>query len=161
MQIDFSELDFTFSKKPLLIGGKAMEYYGLRKAGSDIDLVVTKNDLTKLISLHPNSVKDLWGDLGVVVNEFEIWKSIGLFDYEYLSQHAIEESNYLVISLEKLLLQKALAMQKPKYHKDLELLSKRILDEQYKKFEEVVAENQSILSTLSEVSYIEKTGPSV
>ena len=35
-------------------------------------------------------LKDLWGDLGVCVDEFEIWRSICLFDYACLSQGAIE-----------------------------------------------------------------------
>lgn len=41
MNIDLSNLDFSFQARPLLIGGKAMEYYGLRQAGSDIDFVIT------------------------------------------------------------------------------------------------------------------------
>jgi hypothetical protein len=34
-------LSYRFKSKPLLIGGAAMEHYGLRKRGADIDLVVT------------------------------------------------------------------------------------------------------------------------
>ena len=30
-----------FSEKPILIGGTAMEYYGLRKAGKDMDWIIT------------------------------------------------------------------------------------------------------------------------
>ena len=44
MDIDLTPLDFEFSSKPLLIGGKAKEYYGLRKAGADIDFVITAAD---------------------------------------------------------------------------------------------------------------------
>ena len=36
MNIKLEKLDYKFKYKPLLIGGKAMEYYGLRKAGVDI-----------------------------------------------------------------------------------------------------------------------------
>ena len=41
MKISLELLDYKFRYKPLLIGGGAMEYYGLRKAGADIDLVVS------------------------------------------------------------------------------------------------------------------------
>ena len=44
MQIDWIQLNYKFRYKPLLIGGKAMEYYGLRKAGDDVDLVVHPDD---------------------------------------------------------------------------------------------------------------------
>ena len=33
-----------FSEKPILIGGTAMEYYGLRKAGKDMDWIITEDD---------------------------------------------------------------------------------------------------------------------
>ena len=36
MNIELGKLDYKFKYKPLIIGGKAMEYYGLRKAGVDI-----------------------------------------------------------------------------------------------------------------------------
>lgn len=32
--------NLNFSTKPLLVGGMAMEYYGLRKSGADIDLIM-------------------------------------------------------------------------------------------------------------------------
>jgi hypothetical protein len=159
MDINFSSLDFTFSKKPLLIGGKAMEYYGLRQAGADIDLVVPKSDLERLIQRHPHTVKDLWGDLGVAINGFEIWKSIDYFDYDYLSIDAIEEDSFFVISLEKLLLQKAMAMHKPKYLKDLELVVKKIKDNQHSHFVEIKRENEEMLSPINDVRYVEKSGP--
>jgi hypothetical protein len=148
MIINYSSLQFTFSKKPLLVGGKAMEYYGLRKAGEDIDFVVPKEDLVKLLEMYPEQLKNLQEDLGVALQGFEIWKTIDYFDYDYLSQNAIEESNYLVISLEKLLLQKAMAMHKPKYHEDLELVVKRITEDQLLAIDEVKMENETILKKL-------------
>lgn len=159
MTIDFSPLNFTFSKKPLLIGGKAMEYYGLRKAGEDIDLIVSKDDLAGLIKLYPNSLKDLWGDLGVATAGFEIWKTINYSNYEQLSEDSIQEENFCVISLEKLLVQKALAMKKPKYRADLELIVKKMSDDQYKQFDTIKKENDGLLKNLKHFVYIEKTGP--
>lgn len=54
--------DLSFSKKPILIGGMAMEYYGMRKAGADIDLVICDVDYQKLALENPEKRKDLWGD---------------------------------------------------------------------------------------------------
>ncbi len=100
MDIELSKLNYTFLSKPLLIGGKAMEYYGLRQAGNDIDFVITTEDYDRLSQQYRDHLRDLWGDLGVCVYEFEIWKSICLFDYAYLSVDAIDMGAYLIISLE-------------------------------------------------------------
>jgi len=103
-----------------------MEYYGLRKAGEDIDFIVTIEDYKQLAKQYPNNLKDIFGDKGVCVYNYEIWKSIRWHTYEDLILNAIEEDDYLVISLEKLLLLKALAMSIPKYHDDLELIVEKI-----------------------------------
>jgi hypothetical protein len=127
MDIDLNKLDFRFNFKPLLIGGKAMEYYGLRNAGADIDFVISKDDHENLSKKYPDHIKDLHGDLGICEFEFEIWNTICRFDYENLRNGAIEENDFFVVSLEKLLFLKALAMKKPKYLKDLELVVEKIL----------------------------------
>jgi hypothetical protein len=131
MEIDLSRLDYPFRAKPLLIGGKAMEYYGLRPAGADIDFVVTREDYTALARRYPETLKDLWGDLGVCPYEFEIWTSICLYDYEDLRPGAIEVGEILVISLEKLLLLKALAMKEEKYRHDLEMIVEKLRNDKY------------------------------
>ena len=59
MDIDLRNLNFRFKKKPLLVGGKAMEYYGLRKAGEDIDFIVTNEDYKQLARQYPNNSKGL------------------------------------------------------------------------------------------------------
>jgi len=131
MNINLGKLGFQFSSKPLLIGGKAMEAYELRQAGQDIDFVITGADYERLAQMYPDHKKNLGGDLGVCVYEFEIWKTICLFDYSYLSRDAVDRGDYLLISLDRLLLLKALAMQIPKYHRDLELIVERMLHLQY------------------------------
>ena len=131
MEIDFLTLQYTFLHKPLLIGGCAMEYYGLRKAGDDIDLVIHPEDHATLVQLYPDHIKDLYGDMGVCVYGFEIWNQICTFDYSYLKENAVEEAEYLVTALDKLLFLKALAMEIPKYHRDLELVVQKILDTAY------------------------------
>ena len=133
MVLNFDKLDYCFIHKPLLVGGKAMEYYGLRKAGRDIDLVIHSDDHKILKEKYPDNVKDLYGDIGICEFDFEIWNQICMLDYDYLREHAIEEENYLVISLEKLLFMKALAMEIPKYHHDMEMIVKFILDKAYGK----------------------------
>jgi hypothetical protein len=133
IEINFEILDYNFKKKPLLIGGKAMEYYGLRKSGLDIDLVIDFEDHKLLKIKYPNNIKDLYGDIGICEFGFEIWNQICTFDYNYLKENAVENGNYLIVSLEKLLFLKALAMEIPKYHKDLELVVELILKKAYKK----------------------------
>jgi hypothetical protein len=134
MHINLTRLNFTFTTPPLLIGGNAMEFYGLRPAGADVDFVITASDYERLAHQYPAHLKDLGGDLGVCVYEFEIWKSICLFDYVFLAAGALEQEDYRVISLEKLLFLKALGMKVDKYHHDLELLVERLLQDQYENY---------------------------
>jgi hypothetical protein len=131
IEIDFGVLGYSFVHKPLLVGGKSMEYYGLRKAGADIDLVIHPDDHEPLRRKYPDHVKDLYGDIGICEYGFEIWNHISNLDYRYLSEKAIVEHDYLVISLEKALILKALAMHIPKYHKDLELITELIRTKAY------------------------------
>lgn len=159
MHLPLHKLNHTFRKKPLLVGGKAMEYYGLRQAGADIDLIVDPEDVYALIARYPARVKDLWGDLGVCPFEFEIWKSICLLTYADLCPNAVEEEEFFVISLEKLLLMKALAMHIEKYRVDTQLLVQEIQKRQYQAFERVKAENLEFLSRVEGLAFIEKTGP--
>jgi hypothetical protein len=133
MYIGLEKLQFNFTSKPLLIGGKAMEYYGLRKAGADIDLVISHQDHKRLVEKYPEHVKDLYGDIGVCEFGFEIWNQICTFDYDYLKVGAVEKDEVLIVSLEKLLFLKAIAMNVPKYLKDLELVVELILKKAYGK----------------------------
>ncbi len=56
MNIGLEKLNYKFKYKPLLIGGKAMENYGLRKAGADIDLVVHPIDHEVLVDKYPSNI---------------------------------------------------------------------------------------------------------
>lgn len=126
--INLDKLNFEFSSKPLLIGGKAMEYYQIRESGQDVDFVISGEDYEQLAYKYPNHVKEIYDDFGVCKFEFEIWKSICLFDYKFLSEEAIEEDNFLIISFEKLMFLKILAMRQPKYLRDLELMRDRMAE---------------------------------
>ncbi len=161
MDIPLSKLNYTFRKKPLLVGGKAMEYYGLRQAGADIDFIADKGDVYNLIRQYPERVKDLWADLGVCPFEFEIWKSICLLSYADLCENAIDEGSFMVISLQNLLLMKALAMGIEKYRVDTQLIVQEIQKRQYKAFDQVKTENMDFISHIPAVVYIEKSGPEI
>jgi hypothetical protein len=116
------ENSLTFRKKPIVIGGMAMEYYGMRKSGADIDLVISNEDYLALAEKYPDKRKDIYGDLGLVISEFEIWRSIALLDYDFLLKDAIEEENVLIVSLDRLLLMRVCAMGVEKYRIDLETM---------------------------------------
>ena len=131
MNIPLEKLDYRFQDKPLLVGGKAMEYYGLRKAGADIDFIISPRDHENLKKIYPDHIKDLYGDIGVCEYEFEIWNQICRYDYEELRVGAIEEDAILIISLERLLFLKTLAIKVEKYYQDVLLLVDEILRRKY------------------------------
>jgi len=131
MDIPLEQLSYKFINKPLVIGGKAMEYYGLRKAGSDIDLVISTIDHNNLRTQYPNHVKDLYGDIGICEFGFEIWNHIARYDYEELKMGSVEEKEILIISLDKLLFLKTLAIKHEKYYKDVLLLVDENLRRKY------------------------------
>ncbi|MBN1777250.1 MAG: hypothetical protein JW811_03930 [Clostridiales bacterium] len=113
---------WPFTKKPILIGGMAMEYYGMRKAGADIDLVICNEDYQALAKQFPDKRKDLYGDMGLVIGIFEIWRSIALLDYDFYLKDAVCEKDVLVVSVDRLLWMRVCAMDVEKYRKDLELM---------------------------------------
>jgi len=117
-----NEKNFRFTKKPILIGGMAMEYYGLRKSGADIDLVICDEDYQALAFAYPDNRKDIWGDLGVVLEPFEIWRSIKVLDYDFYLRDAIDEKIAYVVSLDRLALMRIFAMDIPKYMEDLRMI---------------------------------------
>jgi hypothetical protein len=74
--INIQKLGYEFLDKPVIVGGLAMEYYGLRKHGDDIDFIVTDRDYQRLKVKFPACRKDVWGDFGILVNGFELFRSI-------------------------------------------------------------------------------------
>ena len=117
-----NEIPLSFIKKPIVIGGMAMEYYGMRKAGRDIDLIISQDDYQVLSQKYPDNKKDLYGDLGFIINKFEIWRSIALIDYDFFHKDAVDEGNVLVVSIDRLLWMRVCAMEVEKYKKDLDLM---------------------------------------
>ena len=107
--IDLSYLDIDFSSKPLVVGGLAMEYYGLRKRGDDIDLIITNEDYQILANKYPECKINM-GDLGVKIGQYEMWRSLSRLDYEFYSEAAIEYDSYKVISFTRLFFMTAAAV---------------------------------------------------
>ncbi len=118
-----------------------MEYYNLRKAGDDVDFIISEEDYQNLAKQYPQNLENLFGDRAVKVFEFELWTCIRSLDYKYLTQKAIDETDFLVINVDKYFLLKGLAALddnlKPstqkKYMKDLKHIAKKIQDIQYGK----------------------------
>jgi len=140
MQLDLGQLDLNFTTPPLLIGGQAMEYYGLRPAGADIDLVVTAEDYARLARRYPDHLKEIGGDLGVCVYEFRDLAVHLLVRLCFSFRRSAGTSGLRVIALDKLLFLKALGMKEAKYHRDLELIVARVLQDRYDKFYRLAAQ---------------------
>lgn len=122
VKVKLNNIHLSFIRKPIIIGGVAMEYYGMRRAGADIDLIISKEDYHVLSEKYPDNKKDIYGDLGLVINEFEIWRSIALIDYDFFLKDVIDEGDVLVLSIDRLLWMRVCAMEVEKYKKDLDLM---------------------------------------
>lgn len=122
IQKSIEELNLKFTSKPIIIGGMAMEYYGIRKSGNDIDMIITNEDYLKLAAQYPDLRKDLYGDLGMTIGQFEIWRSIAHLDYDFYRKEAIVEEDIQIVSIDRLLWSRVCAMDVEKYKKDLELM---------------------------------------
>ena len=49
-------IDYKFKKKPLVLGGLALEYYKIRKTTHDYDYMVSPVDWKALKKLHPDKI---------------------------------------------------------------------------------------------------------
>ncbi len=156
LQIDLSKLNYKFIKKPLLVGGKAMEYYDLRKSGNDIDFIAFEEDVINLIRLFPDRVKDLGADLGVCPFEFEIWRTIHYLSYDSLLEDCIETPEYLIASKKNLLFTKVLAMSKEKYLNDVKMIVQSRLADEMQMFDTQRQKVDAILKDIQGIKFIER-----
>ncbi len=121
--INIQKLGYEFLDKPVIVGGLAMEYYGLRKHGDDVDFVVTNRDYQRLKVQFPRNRKDIWGDFGIQALGFEMFRSIYRLDYAHYVLGAVELGNYYVVSIDTLFRMKAFALgTAPKHDVDFQLL---------------------------------------
>jgi hypothetical protein len=129
-------IDVTLQAKPVVYGGLAMEYYGLRPHGDDIDLLVTEDDETALWARFPKQRKDMWGDLGVLVDGVELFRSVYRLDAAFFGVGATEFEHCRMISSDRLLVMKWLATgSTSKNEYDLELLKGWFLRNQNSQWE--------------------------
>jgi hypothetical protein len=140
--IDLQKLDITFNDKPIIVGGMAMEYYGIRKHGDDIDFIVSNCDYKNLETRYRDCRKDMWGDFGVKVNEYELFRSMWKFDYQYFNNGAIEFDQYKIISIDMLFRMKVFAMDaEEKHKKDVDLLKEYFMQYQVKEYVDFMEKN--------------------
>lgn len=133
---------YNFNNKPLVVGGLAMEYYGLRKTGYDYDYVVSRKDWKELKKLYPNNInlfggkneKDVDATINLKDEHVDLISTLFQFNYKDLSKNSIDLPEYKIISLEKLLLLKSLGAvfnNHSKSKKDQKLIIKHIVKIQY------------------------------
>jgi hypothetical protein len=131
MTIDIHRVGYEFLDKPIIVGGLAMEYYGLRKHGDDIDFIVSDRDYQRLKVKFPNNRKDVWGDFGILVTGFELFRSLYKFDHAYYSLGAMEFTNYKMVSMDMLFRMKVFALGVARKHND----DVQLLKEYYQRFQ--------------------------
>jgi hypothetical protein len=139
------QLDYKFIHKPILIGGVALEYYGIRKSIHDIDFIISQDDKKILIDLGYElnlfggkteydvdatftNIKNLDIDLAVSMNQYK-------YDFFIRNSKQIDNENVLICSLEDLLLLKVLASEyshEIKHQVDVTLIIKAIERHNYK-----------------------------
>ena len=135
---------------PILIGGGALEYYNIRKSGHDLDFIIKKTDMNKL--LKKNYKLNLFGgktiyDVDATFTNIEKMNidlaiTIYQYDYNYMLSNAIKQKyndkTIYIVSIENLLLMKTLAseysLKDKKHMKDVKLIiQKGIIPKQYNK----------------------------
>ena len=140
--IDLNKLEISFLDKPIIVGGMAMEYYGMRKHGEDIDFIVSNRDYLQLETKYRNFRKDMWGDFGIKVNEYELFRSMWKFDYKYFNNGVIEFDEYKIISIDMLFRMKVFAIDSEEKHKkDVELIKYFFMQFQNKEWNNYMNEN--------------------
>lgn len=157
---EIQKLNYSFKKPPILIGGGAMEYYGMRKTGHDFDFMISMEDyealrcLRKKMNTFGGKEFDKDGLSTDVDNTFsaidglELDLAVTMFQYKYdfFDHNTDQLGPYKVVSRENLLLLKTLAASNsegwdPIYKKemiqkqrtDVDLILKSIVEHQYKR----------------------------
>lgn len=111
-------MNYKFKYPPILIGGRAMEYYKLRKSGKDIDYIVHPYDYNKLkklcssdliVSNSSKKAESLTYSGGKIPIDYYL--HIYQYDYSCLKNHCLVLSKpikHLVISLQDMILIKSM-----------------------------------------------------
>ena len=123
----------SFVKPPIVIGGAAMQYYGFRASGGDVDILVSNYDYFKIVE-EGHEIQRYSMDEGCKTEQFDVWHTIRGFDYKFYKEHAINEGEVLVMSIEKLMFLKAMAIDEEKSLNDIRIITKQIILKNYKQF---------------------------
>jgi hypothetical protein len=123
LRLDLSPLGYRFEDKPILVGGGAMQHYGLRERGDDLDFIVSARDYAALEAGHRDCRKDIWGDFGLRIGEYELFRSMYKFDHPYFDAGSSDLGDYKVVSIDMLFRMQVFAMGSgEKRRRDVELL---------------------------------------
>jgi hypothetical protein len=106
------DTNYLFINKPLVVGGLALEYYGIRNSGPNFDYIVSSKDWNNLKKAFPDKI-NLFGDdsklnlynnlqVNLILTQFK-------FNYDELSKNALEFEFFKIIDIEKQLLVKTLS----------------------------------------------------
>ncbi|AYV79099.1 MAG: hypothetical protein Faunusvirus2_46 [Faunusvirus sp.] len=103
--------EIGFKHKPILVGGLAMQYYGIRK-GHDYDFIASKSDHNRLEKTlgQADDIGKIYVDLKGKFGEVDIFIRIYKYDYQMLKKNAIEEKYFYIVSLEDLLAIKTISL---------------------------------------------------
>jgi len=133
--------ELKLKDKPILIGGGAMEYYGLRKSGHDLDIIISKRDKVRLVK--EGYKLNLFGgktekDIDSTINfkkgkdNIDLVITLNQNGYSYFKNKSKVIKGYpslLVISLNQLLLTKKLAEKysnQKKHSRDVKLILNKV-----------------------------------
>lgn len=157
---ELQKLNYSFKKPPILIGGGAMEHYGMRKTGHDFDFMISMEDykalkgLGKQLNVFGGKEFDEDGLSTDMDNTFsaidglELDLAVTMFQYKYnfFDHNTDQLGSYKVVSRENLLLMKALAASNDegwdpnwkqamveKQRTDVDLILKSIVEHQFQK----------------------------
>lgn len=136
-------LRYNFINPPLIVGGHAMEYYNVRKAGHDLDIMVSLNDWEILKKKYPNTLNLFGGQtedevdatLNLEHEEIDIIKTLWLHDYNELTVDSIDLGDVRIISLNNLLYIKTfpyISHGDIKSNEDVKLIVNKVIDNKYK-----------------------------
>jgi hypothetical protein len=94
--------EIAFQHKPVIVAGQAMAHYGLRDAGDDIDMVVSREDFESLRTTHPVETGN-YGDERIKIGIYELYDGFFGVPYDLLKHGALEKEDCLIASLPVLL----------------------------------------------------------
>ena len=141
------KVKYKFKHPPLVVGGYALQYYGIRKAGHDLDVMVSSTDWKELKKIYPKNINLFGGktekDVDATINLKEInvdlIKTLVMNNYKDMSKNSIKLENFKIISLKNLIYLKSFPIvlidnnSKNRHAKDIERIIKFIIKKNYSK----------------------------